>query len=254
MSLTEQHLETQKVMLCRSCCNSTAFELRGYYETVKQIGQRAVARENYPRITCEVRYWSFWQCITCAEPTITYAEKITEQGYKGRDWPPRVFFSEKHFEKVVEERSTRILYPTSAGVPLPSNDMPSEIAKDYIEARAIFEASARSSAALLRLAIQKLCKHLGQSGKNINDDISALVKKGLPQEIQQALDFVRVIGNNAVHPGEIDIRDNPDVALAMFEMVNYIVDVMITRPRIANEFYDKLPQNIRKAIVNRDSR
>ena len=39
------------------------------------------------------------------------------------------------------------------------------------------------------------CGHLGESGKNINDDIAALVKKGLNLMIQQSLDVVRVIGN-----------------------------------------------------------
>lgn len=50
-------------------------------------------------------------------------------------------------------------------------------------------------------------------GKNIDDDIVRLVKKGLNQTIQKALDAARVIGNEAVHPGTLDLKDNHDTAL-----------------------------------------
>jgi hypothetical protein len=35
--------------------------------------------------------------------------------------------------------------------------------------------------------------HLGGSGQNINDDIAFLVRKGLPDLVQQSLDVVRVV-------------------------------------------------------------
>jgi hypothetical protein len=132
--------------------------------------------------------------------------------------------------------------------------MPLEIAPDYDEARAILPFSPRASAALLRLVLQKLCKHLGQPGKNINDDIGALVKSGLSPVVQQALDSVRVIGNNAVHPGELDLNDKPEIALALFKLLNFIVDEMITRPREIQGIYDMLPESSRKAIDNRDKK
>ena len=52
-----------------------------------------------------------------------------------------------------------------------------------------------------------LC-HLGEKGENINDEIANLVKKGLPVEVQRAMDLCRVIGTNAVRPGELNIDDN----------------------------------------------
>lgn len=94
--------------------------------------------------------------------------------------------------------------------------------------------------------------HLGEKGKNINQDIGNLVKKGLPEKIQKALDSVRVIGNNAVHPGEIDIKDDDHTAISLFEMINMIVEVMISQPKKADEIYKKIPARAKKAITKRD--
>ena len=136
--------------------------------------------------------------------------------------------------------------------PQPSTDMPPDVVDDFNEAREVLAKSPRSAAAILRLAIQKLCKHLGQPGENINKDIGGLVKAGLPPRIQQALDIVRVIGNNAVHPGELDLRDDQQTALALFGLVNFIVEEMITRPREIDEIYNKLPSGVLEQITRRD--
>ena len=104
----------------------------------------------------------------------------------------------------------------------------------------------------MRLALQKLMVHLGESGKNINDDIANLVEKGLPTTIQKALDAVRVIGNNAVHPGELDLKDDAKTAVALFRLVNMIVRVMITQPKEVNALYNKIPSGAKKAIKKRD--
>ena len=107
----------------------------------------------------------------------------------------------KHCQQVGIWVNGRMVYPYTGNVEPANDDLPNEIKKDYNEAKDIVNISPRGSAALLRLAIQKLCIHLGEKGKNINEDIASLVRKGLPQSMQQALDSVRVVGNNAVHPG-----------------------------------------------------
>ena len=135
---------------------------------------------------------------------------------------------------------------------MPSIDLPESCQGEYLEAREIIDISPRGSAALLRLCIQKLLKELGKSGKNINDDIADLVKEGLPLLVQQSLDICRVVGNNAVHPGEIDLQDTPEIARSMFKLINLIVHDRISRPKEVQALYDALPTGARDAIGRRD--
>lgn len=130
--------------------------------------------------------------------------------------------------------------------------MPEEVRKDYEEAQTIVMQSPRGACALLRLAVQKLCGELGESGRNINSDIANLVQKGLSVEVQQALDSLRVIGNNAVHPGEMDLTDDPETAAALFELLNFIVDDRISQPKKRAEIFAKLPTKAVAAIEKRD--
>ncbi|MCR9306378.1 DUF4145 domain-containing protein [Vibrio diabolicus] len=147
----------------------------------------------------------------------------------------------------------RMIVPSEAPVPPSHVDLPQSCTTEYDEARDIVARSPRAAAALLRLCVQKLMNELGEKGKNINDDIGSLVKKGLPVEVQQALDYCRVIGNNGVHPGEIELTDNPEIAHSLFEMINFIVEDRISRPKKVAELYGKLPQGALNAVEKRDS-
>ncbi len=152
----------------------------------------------------------------------------------------------------IDTLTTTMVYPSKSTAPLPHTDMPDDIQADYEEARNICNQSPRSASTLLRLAIQKLCVHLGEKGKNLNNDIGNLVKQGLPVEIQQALDVVRVIGNNAVHPGEINPEDVQEISNQLFELVNFIVEDRISRPAKLKKLYDNLPSGALDGIEKRD--
>lgn len=145
-----------------------------------------------------------------------------------------------------------LLWPAQHGAPAPNPDLPDDVKADYDEAGLIVTKSPRGAAALLRLAIQKLLKHLGGSGDNLNKDIGGLVERGLDARIQQALDIVRVIGNNAVHPGQIDLLDDQSAALELFGLINLIADSMITQPAKIGKLYSRLPASAREQIENRD--
>ena len=149
--------------------------------------------------------------------------------------------------------NNELLKPNLVVLPLPEENMPEDVRELYNEARDVFKISKKAAAALLRLSLQKLCIHLGGDGKNINDDIKKFVKEGLDYRIQKSLDVLRITGNNAVHPGELDLDDNEDITFALFKFMNFIVEKMISEPKEINEFFNSMPEGAKEAIKKRDS-
>jgi hypothetical protein len=147
----------------------------------------------------------------------------------------------------------RMYYPDTGNSPFPNPEMPEVVKNLYLEAASISNKSPRGAAALLRLAIQVLCKELGETGKNINSDIGNLVKKGLPEIVQQSLDVVRVTGNDAVHPGQID-TENPETVGQLFDLTNVIIEYMIALPNKVSGIYSALPTGKIDGINNRDKK
>lgn len=145
----------------------------------------------------------------------------------------------------------RLVHPNLGGTPVPHEDMPEEVLVDYQEARSVADASPRSAAALLRLALQKLCIHLGEPGENLNRDIGSLVQKGLDSRVQKALDILRITGNNAVHPGELRVDDDLDLVLKLFTLLNTVVEATITQPRELDALWDGMPERARRAAEQR---
>jgi len=203
--------------------------------------------------------WTEWQVLKC--PLCEEINVLKSYSYADDDSNPVVenghlVSDETGLTLYNEAIHTTALYPLAEpNIPQPHFNMPIGIQEDYKEAKQVYPLSARSAAALLRLAIQKLCVHLGEKGKDINSDIASMVRKGLPIHIQQALDIVRVIGNEAVHPGLIDVRDNPEIARRLFGFVNEIVDNRIGKSEKQDqieEMYASLPKQKLEQIKKRD--
>lgn len=149
----------------------------------------------------------------------------------------------------------KMIYPDFKVTEPPNEELDAEIKEDYEEAASILQKSPRGAAALLRLAIQKLCVQLGGKGKDLNTDIGNLVKKGLPAMVQQALDVVRVIGNEAVHPGELNLKDDVETANKLFKLINFIAEKMITEPNEVEGFFEKkVPESNKQQIEARDGK
>src|SRR5690606_29311875 len=64
--------------------------------------------------------------------------------------------------------------------------------------------------------------------------------------------IVRVVGNNAVHPGQIDVDADDEWLGALFMLMNLIVEQMIARPKHIQSLMAKLPSGALDAIARRD--
>lgn len=147
----------------------------------------------------------------------------------------------------------KMVHPKKSSVPIPNEDLTENIKIDYIEASNILNDSPRWACALLRLALQKLMIQLWEKWENINNDIWNLVKKWLPKTVQQALDSVRVVWNESVHPWELDLKDDTEIATKIFTYINIIADILITQPKLIDETYNWLPDSKLEWIENRDN-
>jgi hypothetical protein len=66
------------------------------------------------------------------------------------------------------------------------------------------------------------------------------------------MDVLRVFGNNGAHVGEIDLSDDRGTVIQLFEILNILVEHVITRERQVAELYNRLPNGARDAIHRRD--
>lgn len=146
-----------------------------------------------------------------------------------------------------------LLFPRIAKEFQPNPDLKDDIQHDFLEAAEVLDISPRAAGALLRLCLQKLCLQLGLSG-DINSDIGDLVKLGLDPRMQKSLDLVRVVGNEAVHPGVMDLRDDRATVAALFHIINRIAQDLITHPKEVDALYSSLPGTKLDQIAKRDSK
>ena len=151
------------------------------------------------------------------------------------------------------QETGQLIYPPKSMAPAPNADIPEPALGDYKEAAQILDASPRGAAALLRLALEGLLTGLGMKGPKLDDRIANAVEKGVPVRVQQAADTLRVTGNNAVHPGQIDLKDDRSTATSLFNLLNIIAEKLITEPREVEALFAGLPEGAKAAIRKRDA-
>lgn len=201
-------------------CNVYAEQTWGYCHLIEDTTEslQNLLEENFVRIERENIEVS--RCSHCQKPTFWLPEKI--------------------------------LYPLAHSFPVANENLNDDIKKIYEEATTIAAQSPRAASALLRLAIQMLLKQIVKA-KDINESIGKLVEKGLDPKIQQALDILRVTGNNAIHPGKIEFTDDTDI-YHLFTLINVIADSLISQPEQIKKMYDELPEESKKQIMERDGK
>ena len=134
-------------------------------------------------------------------------------------------------------------------------DLPAECELSFKEAADCLPFSPRAACALLRLCLQQLLDHLEVPGNSIDKQIAHLVaEKRLSAKIIDAMDVVRVTGNNAVHPSKMDNIDNAETATSLFAIINLVAERTISQIKHIEEMYKKLPTGAKNAIAKRDGK
>ncbi|WP_230083134.1 MULTISPECIES: DUF4145 domain-containing protein [unclassified Providencia] len=211
--------------------------------------------ESYSCPHCGAFSQMTWDSLVYSKPLVGYSTSNFWHVTCGSCKQPHIWMQTNHYIQELDEthNSGELIYPSITIVPLPSEDMPDDIKKDYLEAASIYQKSPRGAVALLRLGLQKLCIHLGGKGENINNDLAALAKDELvSKKLIKSADIIRIVGNNAVHPGTISDDDFDDVSFKLFKLINMIVQQGITEPKEVDETFNVMPENARKAAENRD--
>lgn len=178
---------------------------KGYYHTIIN---------SFGSSSAELHDWAFAECNHCKKMTVWHKDKM--------------------------------VYPSTCPVDPPNPDMPEKVKDCYLEAAQVLNASPRSAAALLRLGLQHLLAQLldDEGSGHLYTDIIRY-SQNAPIQIVKALDIIRVTGNNSVHPGTIDLDEEPERAEYLFILMNMICDESISRPKLLEEAYQRLPESKR---------
>lgn len=155
---------------------------------------------------------------------------------------------------------SQMVYPhRHLGAP-PHPDMPAQVRSLYQEAAAVAAVSRRAGAALARATIELLLKKIDPAAPNNArlDGRIQRIQRSVSTPLTQLLDVVRFTGNKMLHiedqPAELvvlalDDEEGPQLVEHLLEATNDLVDELITRPRRANELWDRLPEAVRTNII-----
>jgi hypothetical protein len=118
----------------------------------------------------------------------------------------------------VSDGSTTVCYPPEK-LDFDATDIPKAITTSLTEAIACHAAECYvASALMVRRTLEELCKDRGATGDNLKERIASLgTKVLLPAELLQALDALRLLGNDAAHieSQEYDNIGKPEVEIAV---------------------------------------
>lgn len=223
---------------CGHCGNEGCTDLIASFTSYK----------NYEEGPFDYTTWNIYYCPLCNDITLEKEYEFSEK------------YDYDHDGNMVLNKDFECLYPLVINNTEMSHNMPDDLSEDYREAQAVSGISPRSAAALLRLLLEKLCKKylieakLIQGNKSLNDMIRILVKEGISDSIQKACDILRITGNDTVHAGTIDIRDDSKSVKLLFKLTNMVADYLDMKYKMIEEEYLTLPKEKRDQVVQRDAK
>jgi Domain of unknown function (DUF4145) len=124
------------------------------------------------------------RCYNCKGFTVWVRDRLVFP-IRGDELPEIV---EVDFREIAEDvqAPAEDIQQSEKDVQEPADDV-DESSEDFEEAAAVLNKSPRAAAALMRICIQNMMPLLKETGKNLDENISSLVRKGLEVEIQQAM-------------------------------------------------------------------
>ena len=135
-------------------------------------------------------------------------------------------------------QNDEIIFPTPIGIE-PNKDMPPNVRELFVEAQRVTYLSPRSACALLRVSLERLADHVaelrGVSGYRKDAKLfQKLNALSLRPDILAICSTIRAVGNSSAHgntkAAEIDFtnEDSVDVALKTAQLINYLVESLIS--------------------------
>jgi hypothetical protein len=106
-----------------------------------------------------------------------------------------------------------------------------ESAEDFEEAAAILNKSPDGAAALMRICIQNMLPLLKQEGRELDDNISSLVRKGIEVEIQQSMDALQVLRKTPFQQSHNRFNEDRETATKFVKLLNGILQRRMLKNR-----------------------
>jgi hypothetical protein len=141
-----------------------------------------------------------------------------------------------------------LVYPMNVTRLVPT-EVPSHIAKDFLEAASVLPISEKASAALSRRCLQNVLTENGFKKKDLSNQIDDALPT-LPKRIAENLDAIRNIGNFAAHPLKqqstglvVDVE--PEEANWNLDVLEELFDFYYVQPKRAEEKRKKLDEKLK---------
>lgn len=125
----------------------------------------------------------------------------------------------------------------------PSKYLPAESLAAFEEAQKVIDRSPQCACAMLRLALERLCVHLGADKGTLKAKIESL---GLDPDLHAIAEACRAVGNDAVHAGLIDYgsEDSYETARTLSLFINHLAERLIGLPLVAKQMAARVKRKI----------